>query len=370
MGQHPLIIPGGSMKLASPILVGAVALCLAACSAGGGGGAGPDSGTGSGADGAAGGGSPGSGGSTTGSGGVSGGSGGAGTGGAAVAEPSGDDGGTGAPADGPAPEVSGSAFTKRWSCPPGPLPNDNIGARTAVCAGFQYRYNYVEGPTWLKSQHAFYFSNFNIRDGHFGDVIKYTPSTGTCESFLQDVGCNGLAVHANGKLLCASHLSHAVIEFDPVTKAKRIIADNYNGRNFASPNDIVAHSNGTIYFTNPTYESISQNPYPQATFWIDPQEKLHLLADGASNGIALSPDEKRLIVVQAGTWSLDDNGVPQQRTGGGPGGDGISVNCAGQVFGPLTNSCFGGEDGKTMLIVSGQGNVRVETAQMQVPGIP
>jgi sugar lactone lactonase YvrE len=145
------------------------------------------------------------------------------------------------------------------------------------------------------------------------------------------------------------------------------------GKNFNSPNDLVAHSSGTIFFSNPTYESISMNGFGQAAFWISPTGTVTLLAMGGSNGVALSPDEKTLYVSGMGTWTIDANGAPVtgSRTNNDPGGDGISVNCANKRFTPATNSCFGGPDGKTMLIVSGTGgNLHVDTVQMMVPGIP
>jgi hypothetical protein len=347
-----------------------VVLSLGACSEspattpGSGGAGGSSAGTGGTPQGGSGG-STGTGGSVTGSGGAaSGGS--SGSGGVA-----GTDAG---PADAPpevaaevAAEVSGGEFKKQWSCPAGVVGPGTVGPQTPVCVGFKFNFTYHEGPTWIASQNAFFFSNFTEGNGRTGDIIKFSLTTNMCEVFIKDAGCNGLAVHANGKLIGACHLTHSVTEFDPVTKAKRVIVDQYMGRNLASPNDIVAHSNGTIYFTNPTYESISANPYPQATFWIDPMGKITLLANGASNGIALSPDEKKLHVVQAGVWNLDDQGVPGMRTGAGPGGDGISVDCAGGIHSIGTNSAYGGADGKTIFIASRQG---VFTAQSNIPGLP
>jgi gluconolactonase len=360
------------MKLISPVLVTAVAL-LSACSSSDGGGT-PAGTGGSGSGGTA---PTGSGGSTvgtggSGSGGNTAGSGGdMGSGGAVIDAPAADS-GVDVSKDAPAGETAGG-FSKQFTCPAGPFANDSIGTRKAECVGFKYRYNYIEGPTWIASQNAFYFSNFNQGDGHFGDIIKFTPSTGLCETFLQGVGCNGLGAHANGKLIGACHLTASIMEFDPVTKEKRTIADKYMGKNFNSPNDLIAHSSGTIYFSNPTYESISMNGFGQAAFWISPTGTVNLLAMGGSNGVALSPDEKTLYVSGMGTWTIDANGVPVagSRTNNDPGGDGISVNCGGQRFTPATNSCFGGADGKTMLIVSGNGgNLHVDTVQMKVPGIP
>jgi gluconolactonase len=256
---------------------------------------------------------------------------------------------------------------KQWSCPPGPFGAQTRSNQKNVCQGFAYNYNYNEGPTWIASQNAFFFSDFTERNGRTGDMIKFTPSTGMCEVFIKDAGCNGLAVHANGKIVGACHTSHSITEFDPVTKAKRVIVDTYNGRNLGAPNDVVVHSNGTIYFTNTLYESISTNPYPPAVFWVDPTGKINLLMDSGPNGIALSPDEKKLHVVGAGVWTLDDKGVPGARTGGGPGGDGISVDCAGGIHILGTNSAYGGPDGKTIFIVGRNG---IFTAPSNIPGLP
>ncbi|HEY0715809.1 MAG TPA: SMP-30/gluconolactonase/LRE family protein [Polyangia bacterium] len=382
---HPVVTPRALARPAPPLGRAAVVLASllvsAACSpaatgnggsSGGSGGArsggsgGNQSGTGgqtpAGSGGASSGGATGSGGTvatggTTGSGG-----GGAGTGGTTTADAN--------PPDSVATDMSGGetgAPSKQFTCPAGPFPDDNIGARTPVCQGFQFRYNWSEGPTWIASQNAFFFSNFGQGNGRTGDIIKVNFATRQCEVFLRDAGCNGLAVGANGKLLGACHLTHSITEFDPVTKEKRVIVDQIMGRNLASPNDLVVHSNGSIYFTNPHYESIAANPFPQSALWVDPMGKISVLQMGLGNGIALSPDERTLHVVGLGRWALDANGVPGMRLGGGPGGDGISVNCAGKIFAPQTNSAFGGPDGKTMLIVANQS---ASFAQMNVPGLP
>jgi gluconolactonase len=242
-----------------------------------------------------------------------------------------------------------------------------MGASKEVCVGFAYRYGYNEGPTWIASQNAFFFSNFVQGSGRNGDIIKYSMATGQCENFIMDAGTNGLAVNSNGKLLGATHLTASITEFDLLTKEKKIIANKYMGQNFDSPNDLVVHSNGTIYFTNPEYERLAPG-FGVATFRIDPMGVVSLIARGQSNGIALSPDEKKLYVVQAGVWSLDADGVPTEKDpSGAPGGDGISVDCAGRIFNVGTNSAFGGADGKTLFVVEGRG---ARTIQMTVPGLP
>ena len=101
---------------------------------------------------------------------------------------------------------------------------------------------------------------------------------------------------------------------------------------------------------------------------IDPLGNTSLIEAGNLNGVALSPDETKLYVVGKGVWTLDENGVPGQKMGNAPGGDGIAVDCAGTVTNNGTNSAFGGPDGKTLLVVGG--GTSAKTYAMTVPGLP
>src|SRR6267142_2453342 len=51
---------------------------------------------------------------------------------------------------------------KQFSCPAGALGTQSTGASTSVCVGFQLAYDWNEGPTWIASQNAFFFSNFVV----------------------------------------------------------------------------------------------------------------------------------------------------------------------------------------------------------------
>jgi sugar lactone lactonase YvrE len=120
------------------------------------------------------------------------------------------------------------------------------------------------------------------------------------------------------------------------------------GKMLDSPNDIIAHSNGNIYFANATYE-LGGRPLGLGTALvrIDPLGVPSVVMKRGLNGIALSPDERKLYVVGMGIWDVDAQGVPTVRTGAGP---------------------RSGPDGKTMLIVGGGTSAR--TVQMTVPGLP
>ena len=258
---------------------------------------------------------------------------------------------------------------KQWSCPPGPYPAQTKGPATNICVGFKYNYGYNEGPTWIASQNAFFFSNFIQGSNLGGDIIKYTIG-GQCEVFLHDVGCNGLGVSPSGNILAACQGSRAVMEYDVVTKQGRTIAAMANGKMLDSPNDLIARSDGNVYFSNTTFELGQGNKQGLGTALVrvDPLGAVSVIEAGDLNGVALSPDEKKLYVVGKGTWTLDDQGLPLQKGGPVPGGDGIAVDCAGTVSNTATNSAFGGPDGKTLIAVGG--GTDAKTYPMTVRGLP
>jgi gluconolactonase len=244
-----------------------------------------------------------------------------------------------------------------------------------ACQGFKFNYDYNEGPTWIASQHAFFFSNFvHMNPGGMagGDIIKVPESGGPCEVWAHDVGTNGLAVGATGNIIGACHKTRSITEFNIETKEARIVADMYMGMKFDSPNDVVVHSTGNIYFSNPSYE-LGGRPaggIGGSFIRIDPLGVVSIITKtgGQPNGIGLSPDEKLLYTVGGGTWNIDANGVPMGQAAGAKqgGGDGFAVDCAGNISNNGTNSAFGGEDGKLLIIVGGG----VTIAQMTVPGLP
>lgn len=298
-------------------------------------------------------------------------------------------GGDAGPTDGGSDAVSA---VPRFKCPPGPFPAPSAGASQAICGAFNFKYNWNEGPTWVTSQGAFFFSNYVLQASSPGDIVKYTPG-GQCETFIPDVGCNGLTASYDGNLVAVCQMSRAVVEFDIVTKEAKILAGMYMGQLLDSPNDVVSHHNGTIYFTNPTYElgGRPQGVGP-AIFRLGPDGVLGLIAKVGNqpNGIAVSPDESRLYVELDGSgvkvYDLDAAGVPSAQSRDFAGGtDGMSVDCAGNLYlsdGSIispggnqigtfpggTMAAFGGTDGKTLIVVGSGTNVHV--VQMNIPGPP
>jgi gluconolactonase len=310
-----------------------------------------------------------------------------GTGGRGVSRDGGVDiaGGGDGPATVPDSGSEAPASEKTWSCPVGPFEAPMAGPSQEICPGFKVRYSWNEGPTWIASQKAFFFSNFVIRQSGPGDMIKFTPETGQCEFFIEGNGCNGLGVAPNGNIIAACQTPRALMEYDPLTKQGKVLADMAEGKLLDSPNDLIAHANGTIYFSNPTFELGGRPPgLGNALLQLSPAGAVTVIATGALNGIALSPDQKLLYVVGMGVWDLDGQGVLSNRRTFTLGSDGIAMDCAGNIydnggnirnpqgqnigkFPAGTNMAFGGPDAKTLLVVGGVG---AHTVQMNVPGLP
>ena len=124
-------------------------------------------------------------------------------------------------------------------------------------------FDWSEGPLWVEQHQMLLFSDVpkNI-------VYKWTEAKGK-EIYLQpsgytseeqrggEIGSNGLALSAEGKLLLCQHGDRRVAMMDAPLDAPKpnfiVMAADYQGKKFNSPNDCVARSNGDIFFTDPPY---------------------------------------------------------------------------------------------------------------------
>jgi gluconolactonase len=289
------------------------------------------------------------------------------------------------PTDSADPTPDGPPAGMKAFCPAGPFEAPKPGAMKTICGDFAFKYNWNEGPTWVPAQKAFFFSNFMMRAAGPGDMIKYDPATGKCEAFIEGNGCNGLAVDHDGNVLATCQTPRALLKYDLATKKSVVLVDMVEGQKLDSPNDVVVHPNGTIFFTNATFELAGRPPgLGSAILRLDPAGMVHVVVKAGVNPLGLSPDGKRLYGA-GGVWEVDDAGVPTKKLGGFTlGADGIAVDCAGNVytqsgaivspqnqtighFAGGTNSTFGGEDGKTLIVVNGKS---AHVIEMNLPGIP
>ncbi|HWN88730.1 MAG TPA: SMP-30/gluconolactonase/LRE family protein [Chitinophagaceae bacterium] len=193
---------------------------------------------------------------------------------------------------------------------------DNIisaNAKTEIIAeGFEWS----EGPLWVEKHKMLLFSDVPMNTIYKwteakGKEVYLKPSgyTGTEPSVCKEPGSNGLTFDKNGDLVLCQHGDRRMARMDaPLDKpeAKFItLADKYNGKRFSSPNDAVYNSAGELFFTDPPYGLQTQDDSDtkkeisfNGVYKVKANGEVILLVDSITrpNGIAFTPDEKKLII--------------------------------------------------------------------------
>ena len=106
---------------------------------------------------------------------------------------------------------------------------------------------FTEGPVWNPTESFLFFSDIP------GDVrYSWDADIGLKEVQRPNHKGNGMTYDANLNLLVCEHETSRVVRFEP-DGTETIIADYFEGKQLNSPNDIVVHSDGSIWFTDPTY---------------------------------------------------------------------------------------------------------------------
>lgn len=152
---------------------------------------------------------------------------------------------------------------------------------------------FTEGPLWLP-EGALLFSDIPKARIH-----RWTRAEGLSIYREPSGQSNGLTLDLAGRLLACEHgnrrLSRTEADGTVIT-----LADSYDGKRLNSPNDVVVHSSGAIYFTDPPY-GIQANQQEQpcnGVYRLAPDGTLTRLADDFDrpNGLAFSPDEQTLYI--------------------------------------------------------------------------
>jgi len=167
-------------------------------------------------------------------------------------------------------------------------------------------FRWCEGPAWFGDGRFLVWSDIpNDR------LMKWEEETGAVTVFRKPShDANGNTRDREGRLVTCEHDTRRVTrtEHDGTIT---VLADKYDGKPLNSPNDIVCKSDGSIWFTDPPfgilgyYEGHPAKPeLPTNVYRIDPKSGQLRVATGdveRPNGLAFSPDESVLYVVEAGT---------------------------------------------------------------------
>lgn len=151
----------------------------------------------------------------------------------------------------------------------------------------------TEGPITLPDGSALFTETRANR------ITRIAPD-GSTSSFLENSnGSNGLAFDKSGKLFTVQNLKPRVGIVYPAGQEK-VLADQYEGKPFQRPNDLVLDKHGGIYFTDigVVPKEAGGEPARPAVYYITPAGKLTRVVNDIErpNGVQLSPDEKTLYV--------------------------------------------------------------------------
>lgn len=164
-----------------------------------------------------------------------------------------------------------------------------------IATGFLF----TEGPLWHPQGQYLLFSDMP------GDHLRRWSARDGVTTFRKPSNqSNGLAWDPEGRLIACEHSTSRLTRTEPDGRIV-VLASHYGSKELNSPNDVVVRSDGTIYFTDPTYgraeyygrlrecELAFRGVYSVAT-----DGRLSLLADdfGQPNGLCFSADERRLFV--------------------------------------------------------------------------
>ncbi len=182
-------------------------------------------------------------------------------------------------------------------------------------------------------------------------VMRWDETDGSVSVFQQPAwNANGHAVDRQGRLISCEHRGRCVsrIEHDG---RRTVLADAVDGKRLNSPNDVVVKSDGSIWFTDPTYGIDSDYEGDAAPSEIGGSHVVRIdPASGAvqpvitrmakPNGLAFSPDERSLYVADTGASHAPDGPRHIRRFAIAPDGRGVADD--GPVFATCSVGLFDG----------------------------
>ena len=247
---------------------------------------------------------------------------------------------------------------------------------------------FTEGPVWIAKENRLVFSDIPR-----SLQMQWTKKEGIKE-WRKVEASNGNLLDLKGHLLSCQHGGRNLVRTGPDGSVK-VLADNYKGKKFNSPNDLAIRSDGTIWFTDPSY-GLRGREAEAGGKWVyrlksDRSVSVACKTFDMPNGIAFSPDQKRVYIADSGKigkihaydvveegllgepvfiidvrcdgMCIDTEGRIYTTAGGG-----IHIfNSAGKKLGLIptpehpANVCFGGENYDTLFITARKSLYSIKT---------
>ena len=294
-----------------------------------------------------------------------------------------------------------------------------------IAAGFEH----LEGPVWVKDPATTAGGYLLVNDTKAQVTYKWSPGAGLSKfiehtgytgslPYSDEPGSNGMTIDRQGRLIMCDHGDRRVAVLSLRNKSgKQTLTDAVQGNRYNSPNDVIAHSNGSYYFSDPPYGLPRKEQDPTRELPVNGVYRLSATGSVSlvvgdmtlPNGLALSPDEKILYVTQSDSLRPVINaysvlatgllgkkrlffdgstlpkirykevldGIKVDRAGNcwvaGPGGL-LILSPTGKLLGRIDTgeviaNCAWGDDGSTLYIASGMFLCRLRTTvKGVVPG--
>jgi gluconolactonase len=175
-----------------------------------------------------------------------------------------------------------------------------------LASGFRW----IEGLVWMGDAQCLLFQDLP-RDR----TMRWIEGSGVSVYRSPSGYGNGQTRDRQGRLISCSHRERCLFRTELDGSVTRLVA-RHDGRRLNSPNDVTVKSDGSIWFTDPLYGIQSDyeggrqfSEQPPALYRFEPDSGRITVAAGdfdGPNGLAFSPDERRLYVAETGDQTTDN----------------------------------------------------------------
>jgi gluconolactonase len=171
-------------------------------------------------------------------------------------------------------------------------------------------FRWIEGLVWMGDAGCLLFQDLP-RDR----TMRWIESAGVSVYRAPSGYANGQTRDRQGRLISCSHRERSLFRTELDGAVTRLV-DQHDGKRLNAPNDVAVKSDGSIWFTDPLYGIQSDyeggrqtSEQPPALYRFDPERGDIAVVAGdfdGPNGLAFSPDEKRLYVSETGDQTMDN----------------------------------------------------------------